>query len=151
MPPLKPSPLKVITTDYTIFSSLMFIFLGAVVIIFNTRDRLFTGLMIAAIVIALVVVYVRFTRIMAIINDNQMEDAVVTSVYYHRGMARIHFNFTYHGDNYRTDLSVLSSRASKGLIPGSNIHVLVDSSQPKKALIVELFSADQTENQVQID
>jgi hypothetical protein len=151
MPLLNPSPFKVITTDYTIFSSLMFLMLGVIAILFSVRDPLFTGLMAIAMVIALVVASVRFIRIMAIINDNQLEDAVVTSVYYHRGMNRIHFKFTYHGDDYLTDFNVLGSRKSKELIPGNNIHVLVDSSQPKNALIVELFSADQTENKVQID
>jgi hypothetical protein len=151
MPSLNLSPKKVIITDYIIFSSLMFILICMAIIIFSSRDMSISGLAGAAMIIAVIVAIFRYIRVMAILNDNQMEDAIVTGIYSHRGMTRISFCFNYHGDYYRTNFKVLSSSAAKGLIPGTNIHVLVDSSQPKKALIAELFSRDQTEYQGQID
>jgi hypothetical protein len=144
MPPLKLSPWQVITTDYTIFSCLLFQIISMVTIIGNVGDRLFSLLMIVASVVSLIIAGVRYVRILALVNENQVEEAVITRVYAHRGKTRVSFDFTYHGENYRTYYSAVSSKATKKLQPGGSIHVLVDWSKPSRAMILDLFTSNST-------
>ncbi len=140
MPVLKLSIFRSVTTDYIIFCSLVFPFISLIVIIVTVGNPLLIGLLTILSAATLVIAGIRFVRILAIINENQMVDAIVTYVYFYRGRGTISFCFTYNGESYHTSLYVIRTKPSTVYKPGDKIQVLVDWNDPRKALIADLYT-----------
>lgn len=143
---LKLSLWRVITTDYAIFSGLMFPVISLVVIIVTLGNPLLIGMLAIASMVALIIAGVRFIRILAIFNEAQLEEAIINRIYTYRGRITISFSFTYHGENYQANQHVIRSNATTKFQPGNRVQVLVDWSKPSNAIILELFASNRMGN-----
>jgi hypothetical protein len=141
VPESKLSLWRVITTDYAIFNGLMFPVISLVVILVSLGNPLLTGMLAIASMVALIIAGFRFIRILAIFNESQMEEATITRVYPYRGRVTISFQFTYHGENYQVNQHVIRSKATAKYKSGDRVQVMVDWSDPRKAIILTLFAA----------
>lgn len=146
MPELKLSLWRVVTTDYAIFSGLIFPIISLIVIIVTLGNPLLIGMLAIASAIALIIAGGRFIQILAIFNENQAEEAVINKVYMYRGRASISFEFTYHGEKFRSTQHVIRTKATTKYKPGDRVQVLVDWNKPSRAMILELFTSNSTIN-----
>jgi hypothetical protein len=142
MPELRLSLWRVVTTDYAVFSGLVFPVISLIVIIVTLGNPLLTGMLAIASMIALIIAGVRFIQILAIFNENQAEEAVINRVYVIRNRVRLTFEFTYHGEKYQSNQNVIRSKATTAYKPGDRVQVLVDWSKPSSAIILALFAQD---------
>lgn len=146
MPEVHLSLWRVVTTDYTIFNGLVFPVISLIVIVLTLGNPLLIGILAIASAIALIIAGVRFIRILAIFNENQVEEAIINKVYVYRGRASISFDFTYHGEKYRSTQHVIRTKAIMKYKPGDSVQVLIDWSNPSNALILELFARNSRGN-----
>ena len=140
MPVLKLSIFRTVTTDYILYSCLAFPVVSLIVIIATIGNPLLIGILTIVSAVALAIAGFRFIRILTIVNENQMVDAVITHVYYYRGRGTICFEFFYHGEKFFAKLHVIKTRVTSGFKPGDKIHALVDWNDPRKALIADLYT-----------
>lgn len=131
---------KAITADYILFNCLVFPVISLIVIIVTAGNPLLIGILAILSFVALVIGGFRFIKILKIINENQMVDAIISHVYFYRGRGTINFRFVYHGENFNSKLHVIKTKSSTSYKPGDRIHALVDWNDPRKALITDLYA-----------
>jgi len=140
MPEMKLSLWRVITTDYIIFSCLVFPVISLIVIIVTLGNPLLIGLLTILSAAAFIIAGIRFIRILAIFNENQVVDATINRVFFFRGQGTLFFEFTYRGEKYSSKQQVIRSKNTTRFQPGDNTKVLVDWNNPGNAYIVDLFT-----------
>jgi len=137
---MKLSIWRVITTDYTIYTCLVFLVISLIVIIVTLGNPLLIGILAILSAVALTVASIRFTRILAIFNENQIVDATINRVFFFRGQGTLFFEFAYRGEKYSSKQQVIRSKTTTRFQPGDKLKVLVDWNNPGNAYIVDLFT-----------
>jgi hypothetical protein len=140
MPNPKINLFRIITTDYTIYSCLVFPVISLIIMIVTLGNPLLVGILTILSVVALIIAGIRFIRILAIINENQIVDATINRAFFYRGRETLFFDFTYLGEKHYSKQHVIRSKATSRFQPGDSIKALVDWNNPENALIIELFT-----------
>ena len=77
--------------------------------------------------------------ILRIFNDGQSTTATIDGVGFFRGRGQISYVYTYQGEKYLGRNVISRNGRTKRLLPGDKVTVYVDSNNPKRAYIRELY------------
>lgn len=81
----------------------------------------------------------RYLTILRVFTDGQSAAATIDGVGFFRGRGQINYVYTFQGEKYLGRNIVSRNGRTKRLEPGDKVTVLVDSNNPKRAYIRELY------------
>lgn len=140
----RPSLVWVIRTDY--LSNLAFLFPLVMwgIVAFNYYlgepvSQNYSLTVVGFTVAGVLVLVWRYLTMLRIFNDGQSAAATIDSVGFFRGRGQISYIYTYQGEKYLGRNFVSRNSRTKNLAIGDRVTVFVDSNNPKRAYIQELF------------
>lgn len=89
--------------------------------------------------VALVLILWNVTSIFSTFRNGVKVKAVVHSVGFFRGRGTILFDYTFQGEKYRANNTVLKNVRTRDFAAGQNVDVLVDANHPKRAVIEKIY------------
>jgi len=140
----RPSLLRVISTDYPSYLSVLFpiVFGGFSLYFFvagNDAVRLFLPLAIAATVIGIPVLVQRYRIISSVFAEGAQTKGIVTSLSFFRGRGRAEYSYTFQGAKQVSANAINKNSRTRKLRVGEAVTVIVDPNNPKRAFIREIY------------
>jgi|SRR5687767_11787428 len=140
----RPSLLRVISTDYASFLSVLFpiVFGGFSIYFFFTGNdavRLFLPLAIVATVIGIPVLVQRYRIISSVFAEGAQTEGTVTGLSFFRGRGRAEYSYTFQGEKHVSSNAINKNSRTRKLRVGEAVTVLVDRNNPKRAFIREIY------------
>jgi hypothetical protein len=74
-----------------------------------------------------------------VVGGGTQVPGVVSSQAFFRGRGRIRYVYTYRGKKYEGSNSLQSNRFARALAPGQEVTVGLDSANPRRAFVRELY------------
>ena len=139
-----PSFFRVISTDYPSFLSVLFplVFGGFSAYFFFTGNdalQLFLILAIAVTIVGIPVLIQRYRMISSVFENGNETKATVTSIYFFRGRGRVECVYTFQGKKQTSSNAINKNSRTRKLRVGQSVTVLVDSNNPQRAFIREIY------------
>ena len=104
------------------------------------RDPLFLNLALVATLIGGAVLVVRIRRVQALFAGGIQATGEVTSVEFIKDRGRVEYKFRFRNREVQTGAAVAKTAATSGLRVGQSVNLVVDPSDPRRALIVSLYT-----------
>jgi hypothetical protein len=137
---------KLIKTDYVAFISALtpLILCGIYLVVplvskESWKDNTILLIYGAMVVLSLGLFIWRIQVFRSVFNDGIETLATLISIYYYRGRGRLQYTYSYLGQEYTARNIVNRIAATRALTLGQQVVVLVDPSNPKRALIRDLY------------
>jgi hypothetical protein len=140
-----PSIFKVVTTDYTAFSALIFpLAMGAFYLFMSLTEENPVDLIVpiifgASAVIAIIVLFWRIQLFNTIFSDGMSANATINKVWFFRDRGRINYSYRYLGQNYMSGNVVMKVKKARQLQMGDQVAVMINRNNPKQAFIRDLY------------
>jgi hypothetical protein len=140
----RPSLLRVISTDYSSFLSVLFpiVFGGFSIYFFFSRNDAFQLFLLLAMGVSIigVPVLVQRYRVISSVFENGLEaKGVLTGLSFFRGRGRVQYSYTFQGEKQTSDNAINKNGRTRKLRVGQTVTVLVDRNNPKRAFIREIY------------
>ena len=140
----RPSLIRVISTDYPSFLSVMFpiVFGGFSIYFFfagNEAVRLFLPLAIIVTVIGVPTLVQRYRAISSVFAEGVQAQGVVTGLSFFRGRGNIQYSYTFEGEKQTSSNAINKNSRTRKLRVGEAVTVIVDRNNPKRAFIREIY------------
>lgn len=141
----RPSILRIILTNYVAFIAVLSPVLLWSVFLFEhfQGDRLTTsdllglgGFSLVGLVLALWKIF----TISTIINYGQEAKATIHSSGFYRSRGRIKFVYTYQGEKYMTQNTVMSNKLTRSYANGDQASIFVNPNNPKNAVLKDIYT-----------
>jgi hypothetical protein len=81
----------------------------------------------------------RISRIKRILADGPRAEATVLDIDFEKDRGRVEFEYSHDGQKYKTATAIMKNKQTEELAAGDEIEVAVDPTNPRRALIVELY------------
>ena len=142
----QPSIPRIIFTNYIAFIAVLSPVLLWAVFLFDhfqgdwltTSDLLGLG---GFSLLGLVTALWKILTISSIINQGQETKATIHSSGFYRSRGRIKFVYTYQGEKYMTQNTVMSNKRTRAYTTGDQASIYLDQNNPKKAVLKEIYTA----------
>lgn len=140
----RPSLIRVISTDYPSFLSVLFpiVFGGFSIYFFfagNDAVQLFLPLAIVVTVIGVPTLVQRYRAISTVFAEGVQVKGVVTGLNFFRGRGNIQYSYTFEGEKQTSSNAINKNGRTRKLRVGQTMTVIVDRNNPKRAFIRELY------------
>ncbi len=152
--PRAPSSLRILWTDYWATMAAIFLFpFIALILIFEGLPLLLEPTTMVntqnlVVLLALTAAWVfifggilawRISVIRSVFNDGQELKGQITEVRFTRDRGLVKYTYTYMGTPYTASNRVMKNRRSQKLTPGSEAQVMVDTGDPRRAFLRDLY------------
>lgn len=104
----------------------------------ETATALFIGSVILTVVLFLLLLW-RISRLKRILRTGPRAKAVVTAIGFVKDRGRIEYRYVHDGRLHDTGSAIMKNQATQALAEDDQIEVAIDPTNPRKALIVQLF------------
>ncbi|HNS52250.1 MAG TPA: hypothetical protein PKO09_13835 [Anaerolineae bacterium] len=139
-----PSPLRIIGTDYLASLSALFPLVAWAMALgarfFDPGAAAFFLRFAPAVTAAgLVVIAWRVWLIRSVVGGGTEVPGAITGAGFFRGRGRVEYVYTYQGKKLQGSNAVQANRASRSMVPGRDVTVMIDPLKPKRAFVRELY------------
>ncbi len=139
-----PSLLRILLVDYWAYLGALFLIivpgLLTFFVLFNYPvDPLFVVVCAALALAGLLTAAWRIFTITSIFSDGLAVPAAISNVWYFRDRGRVEYTYTFRGQKYRGGNAIHKSRYTRFLESRTDVTVVVDRNNPKRAFIQELY------------
>jgi len=90
-------------------------------------------------VIAVAVLIWRMRVINAIFEEGIETPGTITRIWFYRGRGSVNYTYTLQGQEYKSGSAVMRSKQTREIVTGQPVTLIVDPSNPKRALIRDLY------------
>jgi len=140
----RPSLLRVISTDYFSFLSVLFpiVFGGFSIYFFfsqNDAFQLFLLLAMGVSVVGVPVLVQRYRVISSVFENGTEAKGILTGLSFFRGRGRVQYSYTVQGEKQTSDNAINKNGRTRKLRVGQTVTLLVDRNNPKRAFIREIY------------
>jgi hypothetical protein len=143
--PTVPSIWRIIEVDYAALVAVMApaVLWGLYLIFhFNGRgdsNQVYLMIAAAATVIGPLVLALRVLSIQRLFSDGTAITGQIERVWFYRDRGQVRFTYNFQGEEYHTGSTIHKTKRTQALQEGAPARIMVDQSNPKHALIQELF------------
>jgi hypothetical protein len=138
----RPSPLRIIQNDYLAFMAAVLPLAVWIVFFFGSigqsTNSLYFGIALTLGSIALLAWRIFFFT--KLFENGEETTAVVQGIYFRRSRGTVNFTYTYQGANYSADNLTTTIGHTRKLETGQEVTILVNPSNPERAIIKTLFT-----------
>jgi hypothetical protein len=139
-----PSLLRVISTDYSSYLSVLFpIVFGVFSLYFffsgDDAVRLFLPLAIGVTVIGVPVLIRRYRTISSVFVEGEQAKGIITGIGFFRGRGNVKYSYTVQGKKQESSNAINKNGRTRKLQVGQKVTVLIDPKDPKQAFIQEIY------------
>ena len=139
-----PSLLRIISTDYPSYLSVLFpIVFGAFTIYFfitkHNSSQLFLLITSVVTIIGVPTLIWRYRTISSVFTNGIPTKGVITAIGFLRGRGRIEYSYTAQGETHTSSNAINRNGHTRKLRIGQNVKVVVDPGDPKRAFIQEIY------------
>ncbi len=140
----RPSLMRIVLVDYMAFLAAIIPVLAVVasLIVGFSEIRYFWILLTSGFVFAAIAIGVLIWRInlfYAVFERGNEAAGVIKSVVFFKDRGRIDYIYNYSGQEFTGGNAVMKSKWTESLIEGQSVKVIVDSKDPKRTFIRELY------------
>lgn len=142
----QPALIKILTTDYAAAAGALFPVVSWLMylafIIFgeaSPSDLMLPAIFGAITVVALGVLFWRIRLFNTIFSDGVEVRATISNVFFFRDRGRVDYIYTHNGQKYTSGNAVMKTKRTKALQVGDEVIVMIDSSNPKRAYLRDLY------------
>ena len=144
MPNRSPSLFRIISTDYPSYLSVLFpVVFGAFTTYFfsteNSSSQLFLWITALVTLIGVPTLIQRYRIISSVFTKGTPTKGVITAVGFLRGRGRVEYSYTAQGERYTSSNAINRTAHTRKLRIGQHVNVVVDSDDPKRAFIQEIY------------
>ena len=90
-------------------------------------------------VMAVAVLVWRMRVINAIFEDGIETPGTITRIWFYRGRGSVNYSYAFQGQEYKSGNAVMRSKQTREIVIGQPVTLIVDPSNPKRALIRDLY------------
>ena len=139
-----PKPWRIIWTDYTAFMAFLLpvVFGGICLVLWimgEDIDRVFAYVALALGVAGVLLLAWRLQAVTSVFREGIELPAVVSGVGFFRDRGTVACTYTYQGQKYESENTVLRTGRAKALVQGQRVTAVVNAAHPAAAFIKELY------------
>jgi hypothetical protein len=75
-----------------------------------------------------------------LLSFGRIVEATITSVWFDKDRGRVEFSYQFEGQQLATGNPVMKNKATKALRQGERVQLAIDPENPKRAVILHLYS-----------
>ena len=144
----QPSTIKILWNDYLAFLAAIFCLMAPGLYIYDTylANKPISNMLwitTAIFIVAFFFLFYRYVTILSLYNNGLEAKAIITEIGFFRDRGIIKYNFQFNGQNYASHMRVMKNKKTTSYQVGMEIKVILDSENPKRSLIKELFQQDE--------
>ena len=139
-----PSLFRIISTDYPSYLSVLFpVVFGAFTVYFfvtkHSSSQLFLLITALVTLIGVPTLIQRYRTISSVFTNGTPTQGLITAIGFLRGRGRVEYSYTVQGERYTSSNAINRNGRTRKLRIGQHVNVVVDSDDPKRAFIQEIY------------
>ena len=135
----QPSIISILRTDYTALLSIAVPVVFWALFLLGTRALFFFYLGIIATLVGIPIFVWRIHSIKTIFSRGIEITCRITKIWLYRDRGRVEYTYTYQGQTYNGGNAIQKTERTKMLQPGLEVPLIIDSENPKRAIVKELY------------
>lgn len=144
MPNRSPSLFRIIATDYPSYLSVLFpVVFGAFTVYFfateHSSSQLFLLITALVTLIGIPTLIQRYRTISSVFTTGTSTQGLITAIGFLRGRGRVEYSYTAQGERFTSSNAINRNAHTRKLRIGQHVNVVVDSDDPKRAFIQEIY------------